>query len=63
MIPPMAMDRRSRTRMPDPPCPTCRTSPVDVRVTIRTASRLFYKCAHCGGVWDVQRVNQRSKRR
>jgi len=52
MVPPMVMDRRSRTRIPNPPCPTCRADADHVRVTTRTSSRLYFKCDQCGGVWD-----------
>jgi transposase-like protein len=52
MVPPMVMDRRSRTRIPNPPCPTCRADSEHVRVTTRTSARLYFKCGECGGVWD-----------
>jgi transposase-like protein len=52
MVPPMVMDRRGKNRIPNPPCPTCRADADHVRVTTRTASRLYYKCDKCGGVWD-----------
>jgi hypothetical protein len=52
MIPPMVMDRRSRMRIPNPPCPTCRADSEHVRVTTRTSSRLYFKCDQCAGVWD-----------
>jgi transposase-like protein len=52
MVTPMVMDRRSRTRIPNPACPTCRADSEHVRVTTRTSARLYFKCGECGSVWD-----------
>ena len=54
MVTPMPLDRRSRARKPDAPCPACRVGPQHVRVTNRTSFRLFYKCTQCGNVWNVE---------
>jgi hypothetical protein len=54
-----AFDRRSRVRLPDPPCPTCPAGPGRVHGTVRTSFRVFYKCDQCGGVWDVERPRRR----
>ena len=59
MVPVMALDRRARTRTPDPPCPVCRVGPDHVRVTNRTTFRLFCKCDQCGNVWTMDQGKRR----
>jgi hypothetical protein len=57
--PPMAFDRRSRTRPPDPSCRACRATPDLVHVTVRTAGRLYFRCDKCGEVWDIATPQRR----
>jgi hypothetical protein len=54
-----AYDRRARSRLPDPSCPTCNAGPEHVQGTVRTSFRVFYRCEKCSGVWDTARPQRR----
>jgi hypothetical protein len=60
---PMALDRRLRTRQPNPFCRSCQADPDNVRATVRTGSRVFFKCERCGSVWDVEQPPRGARRR
>jgi len=60
---PMALDRRARTRLPNPFCRTCHADPDNVRATVRTGGRVFFKCEKCNSVWDVEQPRRRSRNR
>ena len=59
MVRSLVFDRRGRARKPDPPCPTCHVAPEHVRVTSRIGHRVFFKCEHCGSVWDAEKPRRR----
>jgi hypothetical protein len=56
------LDRRGRTRPPNPNCPACHASPADLRVTFRTAGLVYFKCNRCGEPLTVD-LPQPTKRR
>jgi transposase-like protein len=62
-VSPMVLDRRSRNRKPNPPCPTCRAEPEHVHGTVRSSFRIFFKCDRCGGVWDTEIPRRTTGRR
>src|SRR6185295_4340316 len=42
------LDRRGRTRPPNPSCRACSASPGDMQITFRTAGLVYFKCNRCG---------------
>jgi hypothetical protein len=48
------IDRRARSRQPDPPCARCHPDDQQPRVTIRLPHRVFFKCDTCCSVWTLE---------
>jgi transposase-like protein len=46
-------ERRSLHRLPDPVCPQCQAALV--RVTVRTALVVGYRCNACDETWNVDK--------
>jgi hypothetical protein len=44
-------ERRAATRRPNPPCPYCAATAVNV--TVRTVYVYYLRCEACGEVWHV----------
>ena len=45
--------RNHRTRLAHPACPVCQAPPDEMRVTIRRAKRVYFKCNRCKYVMTI----------
>ncbi len=54
----LARERRASSRMATPPCRECQTRDA-VAGALRTENVVYFRCARCGGVWELPKPKAR----